>query len=487
VTLNPEFHVVPPRLSLKRRVLNAGGWLFVGYGLTLTIRLTNNLLMTRLLMPEVFGVMAMATIVLIGLAMFSDLGLKQCIVRSERGHDHAFLNTAWTIQILQGALLWMAALTVSALVWVANQMGAIPRESAYADPILPSVIALLSSAVLINGLASTKCFEASRNLRFGSLAMMDIISQAAGMIGMLVWVSIDRSIWALVAGGISGSIVRTCLSHLWLAGPTNRWQWDNAAFREIVRFGKWIFVSSILGFLVNNGDRLLLGGMVDSHLLGVYAIAFLLYSAIEQVLGTVLGEITFPALSEIVRERRVELKPAYYRFQLIVASLSYAAAGALIVGGPTIVASLYDQRYRSAGWMLEVLAVGLLAIPWRSASLCYLALGKPQILSYSAGVRLTTLVVAVPVGFKVFGMMGAVGGVALAQLSTVPMIVTHMAKGGLLDVRKELLLLLIAPASALVAQAIVVAIGTAEGASILSALVQFIGDVVHLRVNVQGS
>src|ERR1700730_10370939 len=127
--LNPESNALPARIALKRRVLNAGGWLFVGYGLSLTIRLGSNLLMTRLLLPEMFGVVSMAGIVLVGLAMFSDLGLKQCIVRSERGHDAAFLNTAWTIQILQGALLWLAALGVSLLVWIANVFGALPPGS----------------------------------------------------------------------------------------------------------------------------------------------------------------------------------------------------------------------------------------------------------------------------------------------------------------------------------------------------------------------
>src|SRR5947209_12532904 len=107
----------PPsdQLPLRRRVLNAGTWVFAGYVLSQVIRFGSNLLLTRLLVPEMFGVMAIAMVVIIGLAMFSDLGLGQSVVRSVRGSEPLFLNTAWVVQILRGMLLWLIALVVSAL------------------------------------------------------------------------------------------------------------------------------------------------------------------------------------------------------------------------------------------------------------------------------------------------------------------------------------------------------------------------------------
>src|SRR5262245_52981252 len=264
----------PPSTSLKRRVLSAGVWSLGGYGLNLALRLGTNLLMTRLLVPEMFGTMAIATIVMGGLAMFSDLGLKQSIVQSKRGNDPAFLNTAWSIQIIRGGLLWFVALGISMLVVHANRRGLVPSDSVYADPNLPWVIAVLSFGTVIAGFGSTKTGEASRNLALGQVMLIDIISQIAALICMLAWASVDRSIWALVAGSICWSLTLVLLSHAWLPGTANRWQWDSSAFHEIFHFGKWIFVSSILGFFLANGDRLLLGGLVDATLLGIYVIAF---------------------------------------------------------------------------------------------------------------------------------------------------------------------------------------------------------------------
>src|SRR5262245_40959484 len=157
-----------PGVSLKQRVLYAGIWSLVGYGVGQAIRFGSNLLMTRLLVPDMFGVMAIATIVLIGLAMFSDLGLRPNIVQSRRGDDSDFLNTAWVVQILRGIILWLFAIGIAVVIALSGWLDIVPKARVYADPRLPYVIGILSVAVLINGFNSTKLFEASRNLALRS-------------------------------------------------------------------------------------------------------------------------------------------------------------------------------------------------------------------------------------------------------------------------------------------------------------------------------
>ena len=99
------------KMSLKQRALNAGFWSLAGYGFNQALRFGSNLLMTRLLVPEMFGVMTIAYVVMTGLAMFSDLGLRPSVVQSKRGSDPVFLNTAWATQILRGLLLGVLALS----------------------------------------------------------------------------------------------------------------------------------------------------------------------------------------------------------------------------------------------------------------------------------------------------------------------------------------------------------------------------------------
>ena len=123
-----------PSASLRTRAISAGIWMLAGYGLSLCLRLGSNLLMTRLLAPEMFGVMAIAAMVTAILMMLSDLGIGQSIVRSPHGGEPVFLDTAWTVQILRGLGLWLVALTVCGLLYWAGAHGAIQARSAYGAP-----------------------------------------------------------------------------------------------------------------------------------------------------------------------------------------------------------------------------------------------------------------------------------------------------------------------------------------------------------------
>jgi O-antigen/teichoic acid export membrane protein len=263
---------------------------------------------------------------------------------------------------------------------------------------------------------------------------------------MLVWVAIDRSIWALVAGSIGSALMRVVLSHFWLPGQANRWQWDDEAFREIIHFGKWIFLSSILGFLINSGDRILLGGMLSATALGVYAIAFLMTSSVENVIAKIISDVSFPAISEVLRDQPTKLKASYYRFHVIIASFTYLAAGALMVSGQTLTGLIYDQRYRQAGWMLEILATALIAIPFRLAPQCFQALGMPKLLSGIIATRIVTMFLITPIGFHFFGLRGALWSIVFSAFAGLPLTIFYAVRYRLFDLRKELMLLPLVPA-----------------------------------------
>src|SRR3990172_5242168 len=70
------------------------------------LRLAGNLVLARLLFPEAFGLIALASLVFLVIDQISNLGIPAAIMRLERGEEPAFLDTAWTIQILRGLALW---------------------------------------------------------------------------------------------------------------------------------------------------------------------------------------------------------------------------------------------------------------------------------------------------------------------------------------------------------------------------------------------
>lgn len=423
--------------SLRARVVKAGAWSVVGYGFTYVFRLGSNLIMTRLLVPEAFGIMAVAGMIMAGLAMFSDFGVRPSVIQNRRGDEEKFLNTAWTIQALRGLGLFFAAIFISAIIAVSGRIGIVPAHSVYANDALPLVIAAFSVTSIIAGLESTKALQASRRLSIAPITQLEILAQLAGFAVMIVWALNDRSIWALIAGAISSSVARTTLTHVWLPGCRNRFEWDRSTYDEIMVLGKWVLYSSVLYFVASNGDRIFLGGVVDPATLGAYAIAYLIFSSIDQLLNKVVVDVSFPALTEVIRNDQARLKEIYYRFHMPLAGCACFCSGVLLVSGQEIVGLLYDARYQAAGWILQLLALALLVFPFRIASQAFLALGLANIYFQLSLCRLIGLAVLAPTGFFVYGFEGCVLGIALSYFSSVPLIAVYARRTGLLDIRKE--------------------------------------------------
>lgn len=450
----------PGQSSLRERVLRAGGWTIVGHGAGQIIRLASNLIMTRLLVPEMFGVMALASVMLVGLQLLSDLGLRQSIVQSKRGQDTEYLNTAWTVQIIRGCLIWLAAMAGGYMLQLLGSARLLAAGSVYADPVLPYVIGVLSFNALVSGFESTKLATANRNLMLGRITLLEMTSQLLGLALMVSWAFMDRSIWALVAGSLATCLSRTALSHFALPGQTNKLHWDPTALREIVSFGKWIFVTSILGFLAVNGDRLMLGWLVDAKILGIYVIAFFMVGALRDVFAKLIGNVTFPALSEVVRQRPEKLKETYYRMRRPIDIVSLLSAGALFSAGHLIVELLYDDRYLAAGWMLQILSIALFEVRFSVAGQCFMALGKPKLLVPIIAIQVLALYLGLPLAFNLYGIEGAIWMAGGSVLFTLPMTLYLKIKLNLFDIKRELLALPWLAAGLLVGHGTVLAVAS---------------------------
>lgn len=395
--------------------------------------------MTRLLVPEMFGVVAMAYVFIYGLNMFSDIGLRQVLIRSPRGNERAFIDTVWVAQIVRGGVICLFGFGLSALLHPAGLGHWLPVGSSYAHVELPRVLALLSLTALINGFASTKVIIAGRDLNLGRVSAIDLVTQVVGVAVMIAWAIYSRSIDALVAGTIVSCMLNAAFGHWLLPGPANRFVFDHGAIAEIVDLGKWIFVSSIVGFLINSGDRLMLGGLLSAETLGIYSIAALLAGAVYEVINKIATNIVFPALSEINRTNPAALRDRYYKLRTPIDLLCWFVAGLLFHAGESIVKVLYDVRYHEAGLILEILAISLASIGLGISNQMYLAIGRPKYLTGLNTIRMVSLYTLIPIFFWHSGLTGAVWGIVASILLPMPFTYWLNFRLGLLSVRRELL------------------------------------------------
>lgn len=428
--------------TLKQRVFQAGTWTLASHAISQAIRLASNLLMTRLMVPEMFGIMAISTTLIVGLSLFSDIGLRQSIIQSARGEEELFLNTAWSVQIVRGAVIALAGILISCVLLLAQLKGLIAYNNVYNEPTLPYVLAALSASMFVAGFESTKLVTASRRLELGRIAFLEISQQLVAVLVMIGWALVVRSIWALVAGAVLSNLYRVFAGYFLFPGTNNRWCWDKSCYQEIIGLGRWVFLSSVLTFILANGDRLLLGGIVSAEMLGVYSIAYLIINAIEMGVRKLIANVCYAAITEVVRENpgnSAALKNIYYRFLQPVDVILYSVTGLLYVAGGALIQFLYDSRYQDAGWILPIMCFSLLAIRFDLASACYLALGRPKISPVIVGARLIGLYGFVPIAFFIWGFRGALWVLSLNFLCCVPLIYYVNIKFGIVDLKREFL------------------------------------------------
>lgn len=440
--------------TLRQRLLGAARWTLVGHFAAQVLRFGSNLVLTRLLSPELFGVMGVGYMVFTGLTMVSDLGLTSVVSRSRRGDEPTFLNVVWVTQIARGVLMTLIALLLSAALALGAANALFPSHSVYADPRLPGLLAVISLYGVISGLESTKSLWTRRHLALASLIKIDLLAQLGTTAFILTWAWIDPSIWALGFGWLFGVALRTLLSHWKLAGPPNRFEWERSAFKEILDFGKWALVSSPISFLLTSGDRLILGVLFSANDMGFYSIALLLVTTLQSVVLGITGQSVQPALGEIVREKPQELKKTLYRIRLPLDIVCAVPAGALLVLGDLVVRVLYDSRYQPAGWMLSVLAVTLTVTQFNVFDQCLIALGRIKLLSGLNLLRLFALYAFIPLFYLRWGVTGAVVAVPCAALVNTIVLLIVQGRLGLLNIAGELRLLPLFGAGVLIGWAV---------------------------------
>jgi len=392
------------------------------------IRLVGNMVLTRLLVPEAFGLMLLVGVFTAGLKMFTDLGINQNIVQAHRGDDPVFLNTAWTLSVLRGVFLWLIACLFT---W--------PYAMFYNEPQLLMLVPAVSFSALISGFASTRLATLNRKLALGRVCLIEFLAQVANLTATVGYALIWPNVWALVAGAIAFTSTRTLLSHFAISGHKVWFAWDKDAVSSLFRFGQWIFISTILTFLARQADKILLGKLISNDLLGVYGIALTWAIVPAEVLERVANQVAFPVFSKLKTSPKGLSSSEAARVRRPLSILGGMIATMLIVGGDHLIHFLYDDRYAEAGWMLQLLGVGVwFQMLGNSYSPAILALGNTKWLAAGHLSKLLSLLVAVPLGFYYYGIGGVLCGVAFCEMAKYSVFAFAMYRYKLSQIRDDI-------------------------------------------------
>jgi O-antigen/teichoic acid export membrane protein len=380
-------------------------WTLASFGGGQLIRLSTNVILTRLLAPQLFGIMVIVNALKTGVELVSDVGIGQSIVYNKNADDPDFCNTAWTLRSIRGLLLWGVVCAAAA-----------PIAHFYENPTLLLILPIASFVLVISGFSSINQYLIQRKLQIAKLTAYEIISGAFWAVGQVTLAYFIPTIWALVFGLLFGSAIEMIGSYFLLPEVRHRFKISKSYTWQILHFGKWIFLSSTVYFLSISFDRFYLAGVMPLALLGVYGISRSISEMLSMLVVRLGNVVIFPFIAS-----HSHLPPAVLRDQLVSIRLTFLliAAFGFSFSAATVdlaIKIVFDQRYHAAGWMVPVLIIG----SWISI-LCslnestLLGLGKPIYGAIANSVKLGWLLIALPVSFIQFGVGGSIVVIAVSD------------------------------------------------------------------------
>jgi O-antigen/teichoic acid export membrane protein len=380
-------------------------WTVAAYAGSQIVRLGSSMILTRLFLVQDFGLMTLLYTMMMGLTLFTDVGLAPSVIRSENGDDPHYLNTVWTVQVFRGIGLWILCVC---LAW---------PFSRFYNPQLLTLAPVLGLSLVMGGFTSTSVLTFNRHMEVRKVTLLELFVQIFQLIVTVLAALVHRSVWALVIGRLAADAARLVISHMMIRNYRNRFAFDRDVVRELLSFGKWIFASTALTFLSSQSDKLVLGKLVSMVTLGLYGVAFSLADIPRQVIMAFRGYVGLPFVSGFSRLPRVEFRAVVLRYRRLVL---LAAAVLLAIGvnfADIFLIHVYDKRYHAAAWIVPILALGLWhTILYSTSAPCLTMLGK---LTYNVvGCILTAMVLllVVPVTFHIWGFLGAIWIISFSDL-----------------------------------------------------------------------
>ena len=361
-------------------------------------------IVARFLMPEDFGLVALATSTLLVINSVTDLPVGNALIQRKE-LIRADVDTAFTLSFLRGLLIGLLILALGPVL-----------AGIYDEPRLPPIMAVVALVPVLQSLASPMMLQFARDVNYRPLAVMQVSTK---MVTFLVSVGTAialQSYWALIAGQVAWPIVSTTATY-YIAPYRPRLTLVSA--RGIIVFTGWITVSRIIFTLNQHSDRFFIGGLVGRASLGQYTVGSDIASMATYGLAAPMMSTLFSGFSRI-QDDPDRLRSAYLRGQQIMVMLLLPlGVGLSILADPAVMLLLGPQWGPAAEvirWLAPVVALQTTVAGAQSAAM---ALDRTRLLAIRELIALLLRLPATVLAAWLFGLTGAVIARALTGLAVI--------------------------------------------------------------------
>ena len=372
---------------------NALIWQAVQMGGVKAISLLRILVLARLLTPLDFGLVAIGTTAMGFLLNVTNFGMIPALVQGEETDEDQY-NAAWTIGITRSLLIAAAMIAAAPLI-----------ATIFAEPRAVTIIRIVALNPVVEAISSIKLARLNRNLLFKPLSLLRLADVSVDAV-VSIAVAMLFGIWGLVAGMLAGTATAAVGSYF-LAPHRPRLFFEREAVRPLIRFGRWIFITSLIVMVGSYVLRIVISRQLGAAGLGLYFLAAQLAFLPAEVAGQMVGNVAFPLYSRLQND----IAQATRVFRAILTSLAallFPICALIIVLAPSLTRDLLGPNWEGTQPVIQVLAlVTMIGIFGEAVAPVLKGYGQPYRITLIELIQSTMIISLVWILTERFGLVGA--------------------------------------------------------------------------------
>ena len=389
--------------GLKARVLRGGALMGAGSATEHAVRFLRNMILTRLLMPDALGIMAIILAVNAAFESFTEVGIREAVIQHPQAERQTFLNAAYWFATIRGAVLFTIGCLLTPLL-----------ASFYHVTPARNLLMVSFGAILFNGAMSTRAFIALKKMRYVQWVLITQGAALGGVCVTLVLVWILRDLRALVYGYLSEAVLRWVLSFI-VCPFKPGFSFEKTQTRELFRFARGMAGVPFLTFMFLQADIFVLGRVVSKHDLGLYGMAGSLAGIPAVFITMFINPILMPAFAQI-RDQYERINAALLKATRAMSLISFPICAWVFLFGPVLMRMVYGPAYGAAGTVLAILFCATVLRTMASPiPAVYLGIGRPALNRIFTAIRTGIIVLIIYPGILLFGLEGAAAAGAIAM------------------------------------------------------------------------
>jgi len=382
-----------------KKTVHAVAWNYASFALSKGVVLITMAVLTRLLPPETFGLVSLATVVISYFSLLQDLGLGSALIQ-QRSQVQEAANTVYAANLVIGILLFLIAYAIAPAV-----------ASFFREPAVGPMLRLLALTFVIDPFGSVHIALLQRDLAFRKKLLPDLGRLLVKAVVTIVLAVKGFGAWSLIIGQLSSSVSGVVLARIAL-----RWKLrvriDKPELDRLLKFSVPFMGFNLVNALISNLEFIVIGRTLGEAALGVYSITYRIVDLLIMNVWVVLAGAMFPALATIQHQphllRRTFLSVTRY-VQVFIVPISLG----LIITAEPIVLVLLGSQWLDAIPILRLLPIAFLIFSiGTTAGDVYKAIGRPQLL-----LKMGVLHTLILVPLLLLGVRYHLVGVALALIA----------------------------------------------------------------------